>query len=100
MTFIPTEKKNDEPSGVGDGETVRAPACVPSSRAQWLCWKTQVSKSATACGTRSSAVIVRRSYLDMERRWLSLARSYQFSESFHVFCKHNKKRHDEATGNR
>jgi hypothetical protein len=37
-----------------------------------------------------------RDFLDMERRWLSLARSYQFSEQLEAFSKHNKKRQDEA----
>ena len=37
-----------------------------------------------------------RDYLDMGRRWLKLARSYQFSESLEAFAKHNKKRQDEA----
>jgi len=37
-----------------------------------------------------------RDYLDMERRWLKLARSYQFSDSLETFSKQNKKRRDEA----
>jgi hypothetical protein len=32
-----------------------------------------------------------RDFLDMERRWLKLARSYQFSEQLETFHKHNKK---------
>ena len=39
-----------------------------------------------------------RDYLEMERRWLSLARSYQFSEQLQSFSNHNKKRQDEANG--
>jgi hypothetical protein len=37
-----------------------------------------------------------RDYLDMEQRWLRLARSYQFSESLEAFSNHNKKRQDKA----
>ena len=58
-------------------------------------------RHAEQCGHRAKIEPdpnLARDYLDMERRWLSLARSYQFSESFDVFCKHNKKRHDEAAG--
>jgi hypothetical protein len=33
----------------------------------------------------------------MERRWLSLARSYAFSESLEAFSKHNKTRQQAAT---
>ena len=36
-----------------------------------------------------------RDYLEMERRWLSLARSYQFSEQLQSFSNHNKKPPDE-----
>jgi hypothetical protein len=32
----------------------------------------------------------------MERRWLSLARSYQFSEQLDTFSTHNKSRRKEA----
>ena len=35
-------------------------------------------------------------FLEMQRRWLSLARSYQFSEQLESFSSHNKKRQDEA----
>jgi hypothetical protein len=35
-------------------------------------------------------------YLDLERRWLSLARSYQFSERLQSFSNRNKKCQDEA----
>jgi hypothetical protein len=37
-----------------------------------------------------------RDFLDMERRWLSLARSYQFAEQVETFTNHNKKRLDDA----
>jgi hypothetical protein len=33
---------------------------------------------------------------DAERRWLSLARSYQFAEQVETFTNHNKKRLDDA----
>jgi hypothetical protein len=36
-----------------------------------------------------------RDYLAMERRWLSLARSYQFAEQLEFFSKHAKKRREE-----
>ncbi len=39
---------------------------------------------------------LQRDYLMMERRWLSLARSYQFTEQLDVFSKHNKKQSREA----
>ena len=39
---------------------------------------------------------VARDYIEMERRWLSLARSYQFSEQLQTFSAHNKTRQDEA----
>ena len=39
---------------------------------------------------------LQRDYLMMERRWLSLARSYQFSEQLDTFSTHNKSRHKEA----
>ena len=57
-------------------------------------------RHAEQCGHRAKIEPdpnLARDYLDMERHWLSLARSYQFSESFNVFCKHNMKRQDEAT---
>ena len=57
-------------------------------------------RHAEQCGHRAKIEPdpnLARDYLDMERRWLSLARSYQFSESFNVFCKYNMKRQDEAT---
>jgi hypothetical protein len=38
-----------------------------------------------------------RDFLDMERRWLKLARSYQFSEQLETFYKHNKKRQEHAS---
>jgi hypothetical protein len=31
-------------------------------------------------------------YLDLERRWLRLARSYQLGEQLETFTSHNKKR--------
>ena len=37
-----------------------------------------------------------RDFLDMERRWLGLARSWQFSEQLDTFSKHNKKPRKEA----
>src|SRR5262245_36868962 len=40
---------------------------------------------------------IARDFLDMERRWLSLARSYAFSESLEAFSKHNKTRRQAAT---
>ena len=54
---------------------------------------------AEECGQRAKierdpALV--RDFLDMELRWLTLARSYQFSESLEAFAKHNKKRQDEA----
>jgi hypothetical protein len=39
---------------------------------------------------------LQRDYLMMERRWLSLARSYQFSEQLDTFSTHNKNRRKEA----
>ena len=39
---------------------------------------------------------LRRDYLMMERRWLSLARSYQFSEQLDTFSHHSNKRRNEA----
>ena len=39
---------------------------------------------------------IARDFLDMERRWLSLARSFAFSESLEVFSKHNKTRQQAA----
>jgi len=39
---------------------------------------------------------LQRDYLMMERRWLSLARSYQFSEQLDTFSTHNKSRRKEA----
>ncbi len=35
-------------------------------------------------------------FLEMEWRWLSLARSYQFSDQLDAFSKHNNKRRTEA----
>jgi hypothetical protein len=40
---------------------------------------------------------IARDFLDMERRWLSLARSYAFSESLEAFSGHNKTRQQAAT---
>jgi hypothetical protein len=37
-----------------------------------------------------------RDFLDMERRWLRLARSYQVSEQLEAFSRHDKKRQDDA----
>ena len=37
-----------------------------------------------------------RDFVDMERRWLGLARSWQFSEQLDTFSKHNKKPRKEA----
>jgi hypothetical protein len=39
---------------------------------------------------------LQRDYLMMERRWLSLARSYQFSEHLDTFSRHNNNRLKEA----
>ena len=39
---------------------------------------------------------LQRDFLMMERRWLSLARSYQFSEQLDTFSRHNNKRRNEA----
>jgi len=39
---------------------------------------------------------LQRDYLMMERRWLSLARSYQFSEQLDTFSCHNKKQRKQA----
>ena len=54
---------------------------------------------AEECGNnakveRDSGLV--RDFLDMERRYLSLARSYQFSERLESFTKHNKKRQADA----
>ena len=38
-----------------------------------------------------------RDFLDMERRWLGLARSWQFSEQLDTFSKHNKKTTQRAS---
>jgi hypothetical protein len=60
-------------------------------------------RRAEQCGHRAKIEPdpnIARDYLDMERRWLGLARSYQFSESFEVFSKHNTKRQEEAIRNR
>src|SRR5215472_15691784 len=40
---------------------------------------------------------IARDFLDMEQRWLILARSYAFSESLEGFYKHNKTRQQAAT---
>lgn len=37
-----------------------------------------------------------RDFLDMERSWLRLARSYQFSEQLEMFSKQNKKQQENA----
>ena len=39
---------------------------------------------------------IARDFLEMERRWLRLARSYQFAEQLDAFSKYNKKRQDDA----
>ncbi len=39
---------------------------------------------------------LQRDYLMMERRWLSLARSYQFSEQLDTFSIHNKRQRKQA----
>ena len=40
---------------------------------------------------------IARDLLDIEQRWLSLARSYAFSESLEAFSKHNKTRRQAVT---
>ena len=57
-------------------------------------------RKAEECGNR--AKIERdpslvRDYLDMERRWLSLARTYQFSEQLDTFYKFNRKRQEDTS---
>jgi hypothetical protein len=50
---------------------------------------------AEECGRRSQSELdpaLVRDFLDMEQRWLRLARSYQFSEQLERFSKYNKKR--------
>ena len=57
-------------------------------------------RHAEQCGYRAKIEPdpnLARDYLDIERRWLNLARSYQFSESLEVFSKHNRKRQNDAT---
>ena len=39
---------------------------------------------------------LQRDYIMMERRWLNLARSYQFAEQLETFSAHNKKRSNEG----
>ncbi len=39
---------------------------------------------------------LQRDFVMMERRWLSLARSYQFSEQLDTFSTHNKKQRKQA----
>ena len=39
---------------------------------------------------------LQRDFLMRERRWLSLARRYQFSEQLDTFSRHNNKRRSEA----
>jgi hypothetical protein len=39
---------------------------------------------------------LQRDYLMMERRWLSLTRSYQFSEQLDTFSTHNQKQLKQA----
>jgi hypothetical protein len=54
---------------------------------------------AEDCGERAKIErdpALARDFLDMEQRWLRLARSYQFSEQLQSFSNHNKKRQDEA----
>jgi hypothetical protein len=56
-------------------------------------------RHAEQCGQRAKIEPdpnLAREYLDMEQRWLKLARRYQFSESLEAFSKQNKKRQDEA----
>ena len=35
-------------------------------------------------------------YLEMERRWLSLARSHQFAKQLQSFSSHNRKRQNQT----
>jgi hypothetical protein len=60
-------------------------------------------RHAEQCGHRAKIEPdpnLARDYLDMERRWLSLARSYQFSESFNVFQQEKARRSDRKIVNR
>ena len=55
---------------------------------------------AEECGHRAKIegdLALARDFLDMEQRWLRLARSYQFGEQLQSFSNHNKKRQDEAS---
>jgi hypothetical protein len=54
---------------------------------------------AEACGRRATIEPdpqIARDFLEIERRWRSLARSYELSERLDRFSAHNKKLRDEA----
>ena len=58
-------------------------------------------RRAEECGQRAKIEPdpnAAKDFLDMERRWLSLARSYQFSEQLETFSDHNKEQ--RTTGRR
>jgi hypothetical protein len=56
----------------------------------------QRAEECAYCARTEGDPAVARDFLEMERRWLRLARSYQFSEQLQSFSRHNKKRQDEA----
>jgi len=55
---------------------------------------------AEDCAKRANRELnpaLKRDFLDMEKRWRKLARSYQFAEQLQSFSSHNKQRRGELT---
>jgi hypothetical protein len=60
-------------------------------------------RHAEQCGHRAKIEPdpnLARDYLDMERHWRSLARSYQFSESFNIFLERQQEKAGRSDRNR
>jgi len=45
---------------------------------------------ARECAERAQNPALQRDFIDMEARWLKLARSYQFAEQLQTFTSHNE----------
>jgi hypothetical protein len=87
------------------------PDAISAQRAPLSAWKEQALLSnlseqvreclrhAEDCAREAGAQTcpkMKADFLDLERRWLSLARSYEFTERLDNFCVDNKRRADTS----
>jgi hypothetical protein len=86
------------PSSLGEGATDLAPACRSTERPLLNNLSEQIREClqhADDCARRAAeqtCPTLKEDFLDLERRWLSLARSYEFCDRLDDFTAETKRR--------